>query len=326
MRFSLFMLLRICSSLTLFAVLSSSSALAGRVRKDLPSSSNGSNPGKAAVCADNATPFAAALNGKVTNTNTCSVFTAQTYPDRRVVLTPSDNSFTLTVTPILWENTGASTDSRRTILHLEFSSTNPNLSLKSFVVAGITATNANVSPAWVACDFDQFSDGLIYALPVVGDNQPGDTATTITACMEPTMSLQGAVFGTPGKTNVIQPPPVQFADTNTTRWDVVGVSGSNPLASPLPSVDLLVSGFPSDLNPDIDPNNPPSTTPPTNNLTQSFMAAKSNFLAVAFNSQTNATVTAGSLSITPVSKALTNDSIANATVVDPAAAEGAGFS
>ncbi len=46
MRFSLFMLLRICSSLTLFAVLSSSSALASRVRKDLPSSSNGSNPGK----------------------------------------------------------------------------------------------------------------------------------------------------------------------------------------------------------------------------------------------------------------------------------------
>ncbi len=55
------------------------------------------------------------------------------------------------------------------------------------------------------------------------------------------------------------------------------------------------------------------------------MAAKSNFLAVAFNSQTNTTVTAGSLSIPAVTKALTNDSIANATVVDPAAAEGAGF-
>jgi len=309
------------ASLLWFAALSHSPVLAGRVRKDLPSSENGSSGTAAATCIDSATPYAAVLNGKVTVDNSCSIFAGQTYPNYVQTLAPSDHSFTLTVTPILWENGASSLASRQTILHLEFSSTNPNLALQSFVIGGLTEANGNLTPAYVTCDLDQ-TGSFPYVLPAVSDNQPGDT---IAACTQPTMSPQGVTPDEQGHTSVIQATPIQFADTNTTRWDIVGLAGSNPLASPLPSVDIVVAGFPNDLSPDVDPNNPPSTPPPTNNLTQSFMADPSNFLAVAFDSGTGSSVSAGTLSIPTVTASLSNDSIAAAKVVDSDAATGAGF-
>jgi hypothetical protein len=312
-------------SLLMFAVVWHFSVHAERTSLDLPSSQDGSSPGAAGTCADSfPTPFAVTLNGKVAavpaSPSGCADFTTSTgiYPNYTLTLKPTDNSFTVTITPVLWEN-GAGGGSRQTILHLEFSSTNPNLKLRSFVIGGLSVSNATLNPRYVACDLDQ-SDVDLYQLPVVTDNLPGDTLSTRSMCTEPTMSPQGTAVGAKGVASAVQPTPIQFADTNTVRWDIAGVSGSNPLSSPLPSVDVVVPGFPNDISPDN-----PSGTPPTNNLTQTFMAAQSNFLAVVVDSSSGTTNSAGSLSIPVITKSLTNDSISSPTVVDPILAITTGF-
>src|SRR5580704_8276540 len=110
-------------SLILFELVWDYSVFASRVAVDLASSRNGSSSPVAAACVDDATPFAVALNGNVTLAAGSCSFTsdAYTYPNYILTLQPQDKSFSLTVTPILWENGGASPGgSRETILHLEF--------------------------------------------------------------------------------------------------------------------------------------------------------------------------------------------------------------
>jgi hypothetical protein len=311
--------------LILLAALWHFSVFATRTIKDLASSSNGSTSSPAGTCAaDSPTPFAAALNGNVT-VDSCTDFAgAYTYPNYVLTLQPQDQSFTLTVTPILWENGAGGTGSRETILNLQFSSTNPNLTLQSFVIAGLTVTNGTANPAYVECDFEQAGTSL-YELPVA----TGGTPPVVTACTQPTMTTTSPLVGT----FAVQPTPIQFADTNTTRWDIDGLSGSNPLSTPLPSVDLGVAGFPCDLS---DPSNTQcdpsgvnvdegSDTSPTNNLTQTFMATQANFLAVAVNTSSGATETAGALPIPTASEPLNNDSVDSPTIVNPSIAITAGF-
>jgi hypothetical protein len=292
------------------------SVYAHRSSKDLASSQKGSSNTAAENCSDDfPTPFAAVLNGQVTPTDpantppSCTNFTgAGAYPNYSISLRASDNSFTLTVTPVLWGNGNADS----TILHLEFSSTTPNLSFQSFVIGGLNITGQQTTdlPSYVSCDFGQASTSL-YLLPVIKDNLGG----TFAACTQPTMEAPGSPAGELGFASAIQPTPIQFADTNTTRWDIVGLTGSTALPTPLPSVDLYVPGVPNDLI-----NSLSITGAATNNLTSSFMGNQGNFLAVAFDSAKNKTVTAGGLSIVNATAALTNDSISSATTVDAMAA------
>lgn len=292
------------------------SVSAHRQAKDLASSQNGSNP-IAGDCSDNSpTPFAAVLNGQVTPTDpesanppSCTNFSGTgSYPNYSLVLVASDQSFNLTVTPVLWGGGNATS----TILHLEFSSTSPTLNLQSFIVGNLTMSSQTAAegPAYVPCDFGQASTSL-YLLPVIENNQND----TFNACTQPTMEAVGAPAGSLGYANAIQPTPIQFADANTTRWDIDGLSGSSSPPTPLPSVDLFVPGVPSDLISAMS-----ITGASTNNLTSTFMASTSNFLAVAVDSSTGKTVTAGGLAIPTVTTVLTNDSISNPMVVDPTVA------
>jgi len=289
--------------------------LAHRPARDLASSERGGSDNIPATnCSDNfPTPFAAVLNGQVTPTNadgsSCSNFNSGAYPNYSFTLTPSDRSFTLTVTPVLWGGGNA----QSTILHLEFASTSPTLSLQSFVIGDLTISGqaATEGPSYVACDFGQ-AVSTVYLLPVIKDGSGG----IFDACVQPTMEDPKAPAGTLGFASAIQPTPIQFADTNTTRWDIEGIAGNAALPNPLPSVDLYVPGVPSDLLSAL------GISPPaaSNNLTSSFMASQSHFLAVAFDSSKNLIVTAGGLSIPNVTATLTNDSISTPTVVDAASA------
>jgi hypothetical protein len=301
-----------CCTLTLAGVLQICSVFALRPVKDLASSQNGSS-GTAGDCSDSfPTPFAAVLNGQVTPTDTnnnpptCTNFPAP-YPNYSLSLASADQSFTVTVTPVLWGNGNAAD----TILHLEFSSTNPNISLQSFVIGGLTATNSGINAAYVVCDFGQSSSSL-YKLEAVADAQND----TLIACAQPTMEAPGAPAGTLGFASSIQPTPIQFADTNATRWDIVGLSGSSPLPTVLPSVDLFVSGVPSDLATQLGV----ASDSPMNNLTSAFMANQSNFLAVALDASTGKNIFAGALSIPVVAEPLNNDSILSPTIVNPTTA------
>jgi hypothetical protein len=286
------------------------SVFAHRVAKDLASSQSGSS-GTAGDCSDEfPTPFAAVLNGQVTptesNGSACTNYTG-TYPDYSLTLAASDKSFAVKVTPVLWG--GGNADS--TILHIEFSSSIPTLSLQSFVIGGLTfdGQTATTGPSYVACDFSQTSTSAspsLYFLPVISDSQGG----TFDACTQPTMEAPNATIGIVGSASVIQPTPIQFTDKNTTRWDVDGLTGSTDPPTTLPSVDLFVPGVPSDLFSAL------NTSASKNNLTSGFMAGQSNFLAIAFDSSTNKTVTAGGLSIPNLTEELTNDSVSTATVVD----------
>jgi hypothetical protein len=286
---------------------------AHRPARDLASSERGGSDNTPATnCSDNfPTPFAAVLNGQVTPTNadgsSCSNFNGA-YPNYSFTLTPSDKSFTLTVTPVLWGGGNA----QSTILHLEFASTSPTLSLQSFVIGGLTMSGqaATDGPSYVACDFGQ-AVSTLYLLPV--DDGSGGI---FDACDQPTMEDPTAPAGTLGFASAIQPTAIQFADTNTTRWDIEGIAGSAALPNPLPSVDLYVPGVPSDLISALGISLPAAS----NNLTSSFMGSQSHFLAVAFDSSKNQMVTAGGLSIPSVTATLTNDSVSTPTVVDAASA------
>ncbi|MGA7892873.1 MAG: choice-of-anchor D domain-containing protein, partial [Candidatus Sulfotelmatobacter sp.] len=299
----------LCCFLVVFVVGSiflSPHVLADREIKDLPGSKNGT--GAPGDCSDSSpTPFAVALNGQVTPP-TCNGFTGTgAYPNYALPLVSADQSFTLTVTPVLWGG-GAASD---TILHLEFSSTNPNLTLQSFVIGGLTSTDSSVPalyPAYVVCSIVEGTTTQFYELEAVENS---NTSASVVVCTTPTMTTGTDSDGTP-ELDVIQPTPINFADGATTRWDIVGLNGSNPLSSPLPSVDLFVSGVPSDLVNELN-----LSSPTTNNLTSAFMANANNFLAVAFNSATNQTVSAGGLDIPTVTTPLSNDSISSATTVDP---------
>jgi Abnormal spindle-like microcephaly-assoc'd, ASPM-SPD-2-Hydin len=282
-----------------------------RVSHDLPSSANGTaTPG---VCADNSpTPFVAALTGNLSSGKKCKDFVGN-YPDYIQTLAAPDESFTLTIIPVLWEG------GRQTILHLEFSSPNPNLALTSFVIGGLAITpgagTANV-PGYVVCGLD--SNGVFYNLVADTNNTSSNPPIEVGVCSPATMTFNDAS----GVLQAMEPSVIQFADTSTTRWDIDGLAGSSPLKSPLPWVDLVVEGFPSDLT-NVDADGPT----PSNNLTQSFMANANNFLAVAEENEGGTIVqhTAGGLSIPSITTALSNDAIGNAMVITPATVEGSGF-
>jgi Abnormal spindle-like microcephaly-assoc'd, ASPM-SPD-2-Hydin len=296
---------------------SSVSALRGK--HDIPSSDNGQN--MPVACADGEpTPFAAALTGLLQPKSTCQDYHG-VYPNYIQTLSAADGSFTLTVTPFIWGNGNPS--QRQTILHLEFASTNPNISLASFVMAGLvppsSAASSNPGPGYVACG--QNSNGGLYSLTVTTNDTTAKPATTVSGCTQASMTFTDGS----GVLEAIEPTPIQFADTNTTRWDIDGLTGSTVPPSPLPAVDLIVGGYPNDLlTGGVDVDGGPAT--PANNLTQSFMTNANNFLAVAIENNNGTLIrhTAGSLSIPNVTTAPTNDNISNAIIVSPASATQSG--
>jgi hypothetical protein len=300
-------------------VLLQSYVSAARTKHDIPSSTNGQ--AMPIACADGfPTPFAAALTGLLQPKSTCQDY-HNLFPNYIQTLSAADGSFTLTVTPYIWGNGNPS--QRQTVLHLEFSSTNPNISLASFVVAGLVPPSPTDSsqpgPGYVVCQ--QLSGGGLYNLTVTTNNTTTKPNTVISGCTQASMTFAD----TTGTLEAIEPTPIRFADTSTTRWDIDGLVGSAVLPSPLPSVDLSVGGYPTDLlTGGVDVDGGPSI--PANNLTQSFMTNANNFFAVAIEN-TNGTLvrhTAGGLVIPNVATLPTNDNISNAMVISPASATQSG--
>jgi ASPM-SPD-2-Hydin domain-containing protein len=306
----------ILATLTVFSVYYLVPVFALRPIRTFVSSSKGDSP-NSSICADG-TPFLAALTGNVATDSSCFDYQGP-YPSHQMTLTPSDQSFTLTVTPVLWGGSSSS-DSRATILHVVFSSSNANLSLSSFVIGGLVINPASGSPpdspGNVACtlDYNQIPTGPLYPL-VTQFNISNPPQTTV--CTDASLTFND-ISGNPV---IIEPTPIEFADGNTTRWDITGITGSSSISW----VDLIVPGYPSDLvdSDGIDVDQGPST--PSNNLIQSFMADPNNFVAVAIDLNSGKVETAGGLSIPSVTASLTNDGIASPINVDPNAAISKGF-
>lgn len=306
------------------SVFHKASVTALRTKHDLPSSSNGQN--MPVACADNnPTPFAAALTGLLQPKSTCVDYHG-VYPNYIQTLSAADGSFTLTVTPFIWGSASSPEDAsqRQTILHLDFYSTNPNISLASFVVAGLTppapSASPNPGPGYVPCGLN--GNGGLYNLTVTTNDTTAKPATVVNGCTPAAMTF---IDGS-GVLEALEPTPIQFADTNTTRWDIDGLTGSATPPTPLPAVDLIVGGYPSDLvvPGGVDVDGGPAS--PSNNLTQSFMTNASNFLAIAIENNNGTLIrhTAGGLSIPNVTTLPANDNISSATVISASSATQSG--
>jgi Abnormal spindle-like microcephaly-assoc'd, ASPM-SPD-2-Hydin len=285
------------------------SVSAQRVGHDLPSSKNGTTDQNdpAATCVGdlNIRPFAAVLNGAITSNTNCSKQSSNptVYQNFSVSLSSSTPPFTVTITPVLWQDNGTSiAASKQTILHLAFSSsqTNPALMLRSFVI-GKALSGA---------------DYLVYDLNESTSQQPLFTKFSLTTVEG--LGLQTPLFSVDNTADsaidndAIEPTPITFADMTTTRWDF---SQSSPVI-PGTTVDLVVSGFPTDFD-------SLTKNPNDNGLTQAFFTS-SNFLVVIEDSN-GATYSVGGLSIPNITTPPTNDSIANAIVIPPTMVQSSGF-
>ena len=321
----------LCLTFILLVTVWHLSVRASRIIKDLNSSANGqtsSSSAPAVTCEGNkdtsgeTIPFVAALNGLVSNTENCS-FTSPSalYPSYVAALTGSNptNSnptFTVTVTPYLWEENSSnntfvdSASSKFTILHLTFTnlSTDSSLFLKSFVI-GMALPN----PSYLVC-----GDALpVWAVSASGFNATNNFTSTTTPLCNMTPTIGG------GELEANEPTPIALADATTTRWDF-NVSAGSSITSPTPtvpvgvpgttatsSIDLVVSGFPSDFA------LISGSGANSNGLTQGFFnngsgtTSMNNFL-VTVQDATGATFTAGKLILTPA-----NETVVAGTGNDP---------
>jgi len=243
-------------------------------RADVSSSKDGVGtlPPGSPLCPNSlATPFFAPLDGSFSPPSGCIPTSdpnkpnpPAVYPKRTVVL--SGTGFTVTVTPALWERgDGASpiAGSKQTIFQVQFSGQS-GMTLESLVI-GTRLNNA----AYVPCD------------PMF--------PTVISFCMSSPL-LNPNDFP-----SALEPAGIDWADVTTTRWDFSQFSPGGTL-------DLVVSGFPSEFK-NIDKYHNSNSLAPT-----SF--AESNFLATVKDASNN-TLTAGGL-VLETAPAATNDLFANA--------------
>jgi hypothetical protein len=170
--------------LFVFVFLGTVFAHAGRVR-DLPSSANGtgacSNNNPACLCSNfDETPFLARLDGTQSPPSGCSWTTP--YPNRVVTLSHTNPNFTVTLTPVIWDN---SEFNKKTIFQVQFSG-DAGLQLH-YVAIGNVLSN----PTYVVCDPNNPNDGA-YPFCVTVNSQ---------------------------QLEALEPTAVTGADNTMTRWD-----------------------------------------------------------------------------------------------------------
>ncbi len=156
-----------------------------RVR-DLPSSANGANdcsndPQHTCLCSNSsATPFLATLDGTQSPPAGCSYQTP--YPNRVVTLSDANQTFTVTITPVLWD---LAETNKKTILQVQFSG-QPGMYLHYLVIGNILS-----NPTYVVCNPLDPNDGSYPYCMVVNSQQ----------------------------LEALEPTAVTGGDNTTTRWD-----------------------------------------------------------------------------------------------------------
>jgi len=186
--------------LTVVLLLCSSSLYASRV-KDLGSSQNGQNKcqGNAPSCLcpsasipASATPFLVPLDGTKSPPAGCDADNGDPndpnppnpYPGWAFTLQDVHRTFTVTITPVLWEFAEFPADTKKTILQVQFSG-QPGMTLRSLVIGTVLA-----QPTYVICDPNQPGGSAPYCTPVITNEE-----------------------------EALQPAPVTLADNTNTRWD-----------------------------------------------------------------------------------------------------------
>jgi hypothetical protein len=238
--------------LAFFLLLFAASLPAFGVRKpDTGSSQNGATSSvpncPTDVRAQDATPNFLILDG----TSSCGA----PFTSRVVNLTDANKTFTVTITPALWDN-GFSTPGH-TILNVQLTNltTNQTLSLRSLVVGALLD-----GAGYVVCD---------------GGGQ-NNNPNSIPFCTP--AGLDG--------NEVLQPTPIEAADLTTTRWDFAQITA--PPGGVSATLSLLVSGMPAEFvgsygNPD-GCTSFECATP--NNLVLAPNASPTPFLAIVSNGTT----------------------------------------
>ncbi len=264
----------VVGGLVLFALFVTLPLFATR-RKDPQSSQNGLGP--ASRCPDSkATPFFVQLDGTKKPPNGCQgeddpnkPNPPATYPNRVVVLQDAAKSFTVTITPALWDSGQA--QSKHTILQVVFSGQS-GMTLQYLLIG--TVLNA---PGYLVLDTTEPN-------PI-----PSAFVTTSPLLLNP----DGCEQDNSCIAEALEPTPIALADGSNTRWDFSQFASG--AASPL---NLVVNGFPSEFqNIDIFPNSNPLTP-------ESFAA--SNFLVIVRDSLGNI-LPAGGLPIPAPAKVAKND-------------------
>lgn len=192
-------------------LLCASSAYASRV-KDLGSSQNGEIQcrGGAPSCLcpsasipTSATPFLVPLDHTKHPPTDCYADNGDAnrpnppdpYPGWVLTLQDIAHSFTVTITPVLWDSGQFPTDSKKTILQIQFTG-QPGMTLRSLVIGTVLP-----QPTYVICD----------------PNQPGGTAPYCTTVIT-------------NEEEALQPTPVTLADNTSTRWDFYQFTSGTSLA------------------------------------------------------------------------------------------------
>ena len=244
-------------------------------RPDTPSSGNGTGPNS--LCPNStATPFFAPLDGSASPPPTCTPTSdpnkpnpPSPYPNLAVTLVGT--GFTVTVTPALWERGDgefSSAPSKQTVFSVQFSGAT-GMHLQSLVIGSKL-------------------NGASYMVCASAPNNPLPQPY----CIADSSFL---LYSEGDPEYALEPTPIDFADTKTTRWDFAQFI-------PGASVALTVEGFPEEFSKiDKYPNSNPLTA-------ASF--AQANFLAIVTDASDNI-LTAGGLSI-KTALAAKNDLFANA--------------
>ena len=261
-------------------------AHAGRIR-DLAASANGGNVcivngANSCLCPNStATPFLAQLDGTQYSPSDCTPGSDKNqpnpplpYPNRTVVL--STSTFTVTITPVLWEFGTFPATTKYTIFQVQFRGQS-GMTLRSLVIGNVLA-----NPRYVVCDNNPLGGGC--------GSSAGGTCPYCTPVTTYADSQQQ-------QAQALEPTAVTLADNSTTRWDFYQFTPGN-------SVALVVQGFPAEFQ-DID------NTPQSNSLSPASFSP-SNFLAIVDNNGT--TVRAGGLRLTSA-PAAPNDLVGSAIAI-----------
>jgi hypothetical protein len=254
--------------------------------RSVPSSANGFNDPPFTCPDTNATPFAVALDNSVpvpapgscdlSQTQWFLLPTTGNYPDRAFSLSGSmpsnpNTQFTVTVTPALWTSATSDTSSQ-TIFLIQFSATDQNLALASFVAGKPLST-----PVYVGCN----------------DSVPLNASrnSSLPGFCTP-MPPVPAYLDDSAKSEPVEPPGITAADLTTTRWDLANFKAGTAQAPAV--IALSAFGFPSEFV------NASAGTHNDNRLAVSdFDSTKPNFLAVIVNTSTNEVATGGALTLKP---------------------------
>jgi hypothetical protein len=279
------------AALTVLAILalSDSSVFARFHIRSVPSSVNGfADP--PFTCPDgNATPFAVALDNSVPIPAACDLSATLWfklpsgpgfYPNRAFSLTGSmpsnpNSTFTIAVIPALWTSSTSDTSSQ-TIFLLQFSATDPNLALNSFVAGRLLPAAALV--------------GCNDSVPL----HASSNSSTPGFCtpMPPTVPSLPAYADENAKALPIEPAGITASDLTTTRWDLSNFKSGTTGAPAV--IALSAFGFPSEFI--------ASGVGATNDnglVVADFDPQHPNFLAVVANTSTGEVATSNGLTLKP---------------------------